>query len=75
MADTAHRSLHYVEVIYFNGTQFKERKMQHYPVDEAAVIFQRTCNKMKQEKINAMVCLREENHMLLKSDWLKTQGV
>jgi hypothetical protein len=69
MSDQAHRTLQYVEVIYFVGKTktYKSRKWQHYPVEEAGIMYQRTLNKMKEEKVNCLVCLREENHQLIKS--------
>lgn len=65
--DTHHRTLHYVEVIYLTNGMPSSKKFVHYPVEEAAVMFSRTINKFKQEKTSALICLREENHKLLKS--------
>ncbi len=62
------RTLHYVEVLYMKGIQFIERKFNHYPEEEAGKIYQRTINKFTEDKSqNVIICLREENHNLLKS--------
>jgi len=59
---------HYVEVIYLTNGKYASRKFVHYPVDEALNMFLRTVNKFKQDKTSALVCLREENHQLIKSE-------
>jgi hypothetical protein len=68
---TSHfRTLHYVEVIYLSNGQCAGKKFVYYPVDEARVMFARTINKFKDEKTRALICLREENHQLIKSEML-----
>lgn len=66
---TSHfRTLHYVEVIYLTNGQYTSRKLVHYPVDEAKIMYARTINKFKEDKKSALICLREENHQLIKSE-------
>lgn len=60
------RTIHYVEVLYFEKGQYKKRNFKHYPEDEAKTIYQRTVNKAKEDKLSVLICLREENHNLLK---------
>lgn len=66
-SDQKHRTLNYVEVLYFDKGKFKSRKHAYYPVEESEKIFQRTINKMTEDKIESMVCLRTETHELIKS--------
>lgn len=66
--DHQHRTLNYVEVIYLTEKgMYNGRKHAHYPEQEAKTMFQRTVNKLSAEKAKALICLREENHELLKS--------
>jgi len=60
--------LHYVEVVYLKNGQPNGLKFAHYPEEEAERMYQRTINKFKQENRSALINLREENHMLLKSE-------
>ena len=59
---------HYVEVIYLTNGKYTSRKFVNYPVDDALNMFLRTVNKFKQDKTSALVCLRKENHELIKSE-------
>lgn len=65
------RTMHYIEVCYFEKGRYASRKLQHYSEEEAMVIYQRTINKLKEDKKTALICLREENHNLIRSEWLK----
>lgn len=67
-SDTHNRTLHYVDVIYLSKGKYDGRKHAHYPEQEAVIMFQRTINKFKEEKKEALICLREENHSLIKSE-------
>lgn len=67
-SDKQHRTLHYVEVIYLENMKYKKRKHEHYPVNEAKNMYLRTINKFKEDKKNAVVCLRQENHELIKAE-------
>lgn len=58
--------MHYVEVIYLEKGQYKSRKKVDYLEKEATVMFLRTVNKFKEESKNALICLRDEAHQLLK---------
>jgi hypothetical protein len=68
MTDDKHfRSLHYVEVIYMNGSFFLYRRLHFYEPKEAILIYQRTINKFTACKNqNVIISLREENHHLIK---------
>lgn len=66
-SDQNHRTLNYVEVVYLVKGFFNGRKFIHYPEKEAEVMYQRTVNKMVQDKIDCLVTLRTEDHGLLKS--------
>lgn len=67
-SDQQHRTLNYVEVIYLTEKgMYSGRKHAHYPEQEANTMFQRTVNKLSADKAKALICLREENHELLKS--------
>lgn len=68
MTDSKHRTLFYVEVVYLDKGKPSGVKFQHYPEAEAERMYLRTINKFKQEKRDALVNLREENHQLIKSE-------
>jgi hypothetical protein len=63
--DEKNRILHYVEVLYFDGVIYKDRKLQFYPPGECDKVFGLTVAKLS--KADVIICLREENHNLLKS--------
>jgi len=67
MKDQDFRTLLYVEVIYLAEGFFKDRKFVHYPEKEAEQMYLRTVNKMTQDKIESLVTLRNEDHILIKS--------
>lgn len=67
-SDQQHRTLHYVEVIYLENMRYQKRKHEHYTEQEARNMFLRTMNKFKEENKNAIICLRHENHELIKSE-------
>lgn len=67
-SDQHYRKLNYVEVIYLDKNQPSSAKFQHYPEEESIKVFQRTVNKMKAEKRNVLIVLRDENHQLIKSE-------
>jgi hypothetical protein len=73
MKDTAYRTLHYVEVIYLKNGMYESRKFQHYPPDEADLVYERTLKKLA--GTDAHVSLREENHQLLKCELLKFRTI
>lgn len=66
-SDKDYRKLKYVEVIYLSEGFFKGRKFVHYPEKEAEQMYLRTVNKMTQDKIESLVTLRNEDHILIKS--------
>ncbi len=65
--DQTNRTLHYIEVIYFEKGQYKDRKHEHYPEEEAKQMFLRASNKFKDSGQHVILALREENHMLIKA--------
>ena len=71
MTNSHFRTMNYVEVILFERGHYKNRKFKYYPKEEARAIYQRSVNKAKEDKITALICLREENHILIKSVWLE----
>jgi hypothetical protein len=62
---------HYVEVVYLKGGLPQSRKLQSYTEEEAARMYMRTINKFTTEKTKALICLRTEEHDLIKSELLK----
>jgi hypothetical protein len=66
--DQHHRTLHYIDVIYLKDGHFKSRKAVHFPELEANQMYYKTIAKLKKEGTSALICLREENHELLKNE-------
>jgi len=65
--DEQHRTLHYVEVVYFEKGRYVERKSKYDMPDQCAKLFQRTVNKMTEEKKQCLIVIRDEKNQLLKS--------
>ena len=63
--------MYYVEVYYLSKMNFTGRKMQHYEEKEAEVNYLRTIGKLTAEKKTGLVCLRSDDHDLIKSELLK----
>lgn len=61
------RTMNYIEVIYFDKGNYKERKQAFYQDNLCEQMFIRTENKMKEEKKETLIALRDENHNLIKS--------
>ena len=58
----------YVEVFYFIDRQYAERRFIHYNnPDQANDIYKKTIAKMKKYKNDTLICLRDDNHELIKS--------
>ncbi len=70
MKDSTFRTLHYVSVAYFKLGQYIDSKFKYYSLPEASGIYQRTINKLSEEKTECIVSLRDENHILLKAERL-----
>ena len=63
---------HYVEVVYLSRGQYDKKKYIQYPSkEEAEAVYIATVKKFKDEKRNALVCLRGGAHGLIKSELLK----
>lgn len=58
----------YVEVVYLKAKQPETIKFQMYSEEESLKVFQRTLNKMRMEKRDCLVVLRDDNHQLIKSE-------
>jgi capsular polysaccharide biosynthesis protein len=68
MTDSSFRTLRYIEVAYLHNMQVVSIKRQHYPPEEAERIYTNTISKLLKEDKQALVMMREENHMLVKSE-------
>lgn len=58
----------YVEVYYLKNKSYVSRKMQEYKKEEIEVMFKRTIGKMMTQKTESMVCMRDDNHDLIKTE-------
>lgn len=63
--------MHYVEVFYLTKMVVTNRKFQEYEEKEAQVMFRRTIGKLKSENKSALICVRDEEHVLLNSELIK----
>ena len=59
---------YYVEVIYLLKGLFESRKALYFPKDEAERVYILTVKQFKEEKKEALVCLRGGGHGLIKSE-------
>lgn len=57
---------HYIDVFYLKDGHFKSRKDAHFGELEANQMYHRTITKLKIEGTQALICLRNEKHELLK---------
>ena len=57
----------YIEVYYIQNKHPYSRKWQHYPDDEIEKRYEQTIGKMVATKTDALVCLRKDDHELIKS--------
>ena len=57
----------YVEVIYFEKKKYQSRKLVHCTKEESAEFFRDAVKMMKEEEIECLICLRDEQHILIKS--------
>lgn len=63
---------YYVEVVYLLKGQYDKKKyIQYQSMEEAEKVFILTVKKFKEEKRNALVCLRGGGHGLIRSELLK----
>ena len=63
--------MHYVEVIYFTDrNQYSHSKRKECPALQADSLFNLAVEKMKKENKSVLICLRDENHQLLKNERL-----
>jgi hypothetical protein len=64
--------MNYVEVIFLLNGFFDSRKALPYPTkEEAEAVYIATVKKFREEKRNALVCLRGGGNCLLKSEMIK----
>lgn len=62
-----HPDLHYIEVVYFEKGRYVERKSKFEVPEAIGQLYQRTVNKMTEEKKQCIVMHRDANHQLIKS--------
>jgi hypothetical protein len=63
---------YYVEVVHLLKGQYQKKKYIQYPSkEEAEKIFTLTVKQFKEEKKEALVCLRGGGHGLIRSELLK----
>lgn len=62
-----HPDLQYVEVVYFEKGRYVERKSKYEVPEAIGQLYQRTVNKMTEEKKQCLVMHRDANHQLIKS--------
>lgn len=65
---------YYVEVLYFKHNLFSERKTVNYQEEEAKQIYQRTINKFTESKEQAIIAIRDSNHILQISERLNLEN-
>lgn len=65
--------MNYVEVILLLKNVYQSRQALFFPPDEAEKIFILTVKKFRQEKTEALVCLRGGSHGLMKSELIKAK--
>lgn len=58
---------HYVNVFFFNGSQVVKQQIEQYKEKEATQMYQRVINKYKDTKERVLVCLRDKDDQLVKS--------
>jgi hypothetical protein len=61
---------HYLDVFFFKGSDVVNHQMHHYQEKEAAQMYQRGINKYKGQTERILICLRDNEHQLLKSELL-----
>ena len=57
----------YIEVIYIQNKHPYSRKWQHYPDEDIEKKFDQVVAKMIATKTESLVCLRHDDHVLIKS--------
>lgn len=68
--------IYFVEVVYLLRGQYDKKKyIQYESMEEADKVYILTVKKFKEEKRNALVCLRGGGHGLLKSELIKPQTI
>jgi len=65
---------YYVEVLYFKDNIFIERKWVEYLEVEAKQMYLRTINKFKESKDQAIISIRDSNHILQISERLNLEN-
>lgn len=63
--------MNYVEVYYLNKMTVGGRKWKHYEEKEAEIMYMRTIGKLQSEKKAALICLRTDEHDLIKCELIK----
>lgn len=60
--------MHQVSVSYFKDNKWINGVWRYYLESEAAKMYQAAINKYTEKKDQVLICLRDENHALLKSE-------
>lgn len=58
----------YVETRKFKSTECYESKSIYYPVNEAEAVFGKVVEKYKALNERILICLRDSEHILIKSE-------
>ena len=61
----------YIEVYYLSKMNYTARKVQTYSENEIDVMYSRAIGKLISDKKQALVCIRNDEHDLIKSELLK----
>ena len=61
------KEINYVEVVYMDKQKFLSRKIMWYQPNEAHKIYLRTIDKFMRDAKNVIVCIRDNDHILIKS--------
>lgn len=69
-SDQQYRTLEYVECRTFEKGQCTKTQIIHYPPKEAHDMYRKVVKKYEVSNINVLVCHRNENHELIKSQFI-----
>lgn len=61
---------HYLDVFFFKGSTVIKHQMHDYDEMTALQMFQRGVNKYKETEERILICLRDREHQLIKSELL-----
>jgi hypothetical protein len=61
------KEMNYVEVVYMNKNKYLSRKTMWYEPNQAHKIYLKTIDKFMRETKDVIVCIRDQDHILIKS--------